>query len=101
MKKDISIYDFFTIYQTLDDIIVLDVRSSNQFNEYHIPGSINYPGYLLLKNNRLLNNNNNKPFYVIDYDNEIAEEICSNLDKLGIDTICVYGGIKRWMGNFN
>lgn len=100
MKKDISIYDFFTLYQTNDDLLVLDVRNDTQFNEYHIPGSINYPGDLIQYNANPLRMID-KPYYVIDYNDEMAESVCNYLDTLGYDTICIYGGIKRWMGEFN
>lgn len=99
MKKDISIHEFFNIYQSRNDIFLIDVRDKEKFNEYHIPGSVNMPSYLLKKNFKKLTDIN-KRYFIIDYDNEIANELCDLLDREGFDVCAVYGGIKRWKGNF-
>lgn len=100
MRKDISIHEFYDIYQTRNDFLLIDLRDTNKYNEYHIPGSVNYPKYSLSKNFSKLKDLNNT-CYLIDYDNEIADEITIDLDKQGIDVVCIFGGIKRWKGTFN
>lgn len=96
MKKIISIYDFFVLYQTNDNLLILDVRDNINFLQYHIPKSINISKNDILHNNCLLDYH--KRYYVIDYNDEWANTVCDYLEQLGYDVICVYGGIKRWMG---
>lgn len=97
MKNFISIYDFFMLYQVNDNLLILDVRDNINFLQYHIPKSINISKDWILSNNDCLLEHH-KRYYVIDYNDECANTICDYLEKLGYDVICVYGGIKRWMG---
>lgn len=100
MKKEISIHEFFNIYQAKSDVFLIDVRDSYKYDEYHIPNSVNLPSFMLKKNVFKLPDKDTC-YYVIDYDNEIASEICDFLDESGYDVCLIYGGIKRWKGSFN
>ena len=99
MKTEISIYDFFKLYQSNNNLNIIDIRDECKYDEYHIKGTINYPCYKLLKSpyNTL---NKKETYYIIDYNNEAAKEICDFLNNEGFNTIRVFGGIKHWKGPF-
>ena len=98
MIDTISIYELFKLYQN-KQINVIDVRQKEKFDEYHIPGSISYPGYLSVKKKHELLCKD-KTYYVVDYNDEFAEDICIDLNNSGYKAIRVFGGIKKWNGDF-
>lgn len=98
MIDTISIYELFKLYQN-KEINVIDVRQKEKFQEYHIPGSINFPGFLSIKKKHEMLSKN-KTYYIVDYNDEFAEEICNDLINEGYHAVRVFGGIKRWKGDF-
>jgi rhodanese-related sulfurtransferase len=95
---DERINRLYFLYQN-KEINVIDVRQKEKFQEYHIPGSINFPGFLSIKKKHEMLSKN-KTYYVIDYNDEFAEEICNDLVNEGYHAVRVFGGIKKWKGDF-
>lgn len=51
-KEDITVKEMLEIIKTNDNAILLDVRSTQEYKEGHVAGSINIPVYDLEKNAR-------------------------------------------------
>ena len=49
-KENITVEEMLEIIKTNNNVIVLDVRSKQEYNEGHVSGSINIPIYDLEKN---------------------------------------------------
>ncbi|MBE2290863.1 MAG: rhodanese-like domain-containing protein [Chitinophagaceae bacterium] len=43
MKKCITPVEMQQLRNSIDDVVVMDVRTPEEYNEFHIPGSMNVP----------------------------------------------------------
>lgn len=73
--------------------IIIDIRSSIEYNEYHYPGSINIPRIILLTDpNRFLDFN--KTYYLICERGHESISTTRVLNALGYNCYSINGGIK-------
>ena len=54
--NEISVKNFYNIYQQEMNIRLIDVRDLNEYDQYHIHGSVNIPLSLLLEKYNLFLN---------------------------------------------
>ena len=80
------------------DIIILDVRTSEEFNEGHIPGAINIPNEDIV---------DKRPQELADLEQVIliycrsgnrSKEAAEKLVKMGYKSVYEFGGINTWPG---
>ncbi len=77
--------------------IVVDVRSTQEYNENHIYGSINIPYYLINKNVYNILPNREKEIIVYCGVGSRSKMAYKKLLKLGYKNIYnLYGGIENW-----
>ncbi len=82
----------------LGNINLIDIRSIEKYNDNHIPGSINIPKVLLIKDYyKYLDRN--KIYYIYCQRGEQSLKVCRLLNSLGYRTINVTGGYESWILN--
>ena len=100
----ISHIEFKKIYETkLNEIIILDVREKEEFQQFSIKGSISLPLSLIKEKNMLENikrKSVGKKIYILCQKGIRSEKASNILFQEKIDTVSIEGGIER-MGNIN
>ena len=95
--NEISTYQFFLLYQTKNNIKLIDVRESYEYDQYHIDGSQNIPLQLLLDKHHLFVNSLNH-YYLICHNGAKSRIAAIFLANQGISATSIVGGISRWPG---
>ena len=95
--NEISIKDFYQIYQTKSSWRLIDVREPLEFDEAHIADSINIPLSLLLEKHFLFLNKN-KQYYIICKNGSRSLSAYSFLTSQGYSVTNIVEGIIRWPG---
>ena len=82
--------------------IVVDVRSKEDFNKYHIPGSVNIP-VSYLSDKKLLNDiGKDNMIALVSNGNTKASQVWIILKQLGYpDVYVLEGGMNYWVSIFN
>lgn len=97
--KEISPINFYKLYLSSSNYKIIDVREINDFEEYHIPGSLNIPFKILVKKFNLFLNQKYE-YYVICKDGKESYTATKELAKHGFNVTYVIGGLKSWRGDF-
>jgi rhodanese-related sulfurtransferase len=95
--NEISIKDFYQIYQTQSSWRLIDVREPLEYDEHHIADSINIPFSLLLEKHFLFLNKN-KQYYIICKNGSRSLSATSFLSNQGYLVTNIVEGIVRWPG---
>ena len=82
--------------KNLKNINLIDIRSIGKYNDNHIPGAINIPKILLVKNYAKYLDRN-KIYYIYCQKGEQSIKICRLLSSLGYRVINVTGGYESWI----
>lgn len=97
--REISIKDFYKIYQTTTYWRLLDVRDPSEFDEAHIADSINIPLSLILEKHYLFLNPA-KEYYIICKNGSRSITATTFLHNQGYKVINIVEGIVRWPGRY-
>ena len=101
-----SIFDFFKQpdihkglkeYAEIENAILLDVRTPQEYREGHIPGSKNVPLQQLDKINSVADNKN-VPLFVYCYSGGRSRQAASMLQHMGYTNVQNIGGITAYQG---
>ncbi|MBR1376886.1 MAG: rhodanese-like domain-containing protein [Bacilli bacterium] len=84
--------------KNLNNINLIDIRSIEKYNDNHIPGAINIPKILLVKD-YLKYLDRNKIYYIYCERGEQSLKVCKLLSNLGYRVINVIGGYQNWILN--
>jgi rhodanese-related sulfurtransferase len=95
--KEISIKEFYKLYQTKSSWRLIDVRETVEFDEAHIVDSINIPLSLLMEKHFLFLNTN-KEYYIICKNGSRSFSATSFLESQGYKVTNIVEGIIRWPG---
>ena len=77
--------------------IIVDVRSTQEYNEGHISGAINIPHYEIIKNVKNIIKNKNDNIILYCQMGTRSTEACKNLKRLGyMNLYNLYGGLEMW-----
>ncbi len=83
-------------------IVVVDVRSEDDFNRYHIPGSIHIPLKNLLSNDQLHNLAQDDAIILVSNGNTLAAQAWLLLKQNGFkDVYILAGGMNYWVQAFS
>lgn len=95
MNKNISVYQLINNNYQFN---IIDIRSKEKYNDYHIPGAVHIE-YSELKMNyfKYLNKNNNYVIYCKEGKN--SSKMCNYLNELGYNTYNLLGGYESWILN--
>jgi rhodanese-related sulfurtransferase len=97
--KEVSVINFYKIYQSELNVRLIDVRDLSEYDEYHIHGSVNVPLNLLLEKHNLFINKKYH-YYVICKNGTRSKTAFGVLTKLGYNVTNIIDGIERWPGLF-
>ncbi len=97
--KEVSVINFYKIYQSELNVRLIDVRDLSEYDEYHIHGSVNVPLNLLLEKHNLFINKKYH-YYVICKNGTRSKTAFGALTKLGYNVTNIIDGIERWPGLF-
>lgn len=82
----------------LSNIHIVDIRSSQKYNDNHINGALNITyEQLLLYHYKYLNKNTK--YYIYCQKGYKSKEICNYLDKNGYNVVNINGGYESWILN--
>lgn len=96
--NEISTYNFFKVYQTQNNLRIIDVRDPYEFDAYHIDGTSNIPLNLIYDKHFLFLNKRHH-YYFICKNGQRSKPACLYLEQLGYNITNVVGGIERWQGD--
>ena len=72
-----------------NDVIILDVRSNQEYKEWHINNAINIPEYDIIKKAEKIINNKNIEIIIYCKNGTRSEKAYYNLKKLGFKNLYV------------
>ena len=82
----------------LNNPIIIDIRSLENYNNNHIPGAINIPyNSLIIDPSKYLNKNDN--YYIYCKRGMTSMGLCQILSKQGYKVYNVIGGYEAWLLN--
>ena len=91
MPYSITIDDFLK----LKNVLVIDIRNIQSFNNNHIEGAINIPYEKLIKEPKILDKN--KKYYIYCQKGITSLKIVKYLNSIGYNTISIKGGYEEWI----
>lgn len=97
--NEISPMNFFKYYQTKSNFKIIDIREFNEYEKYHIKGTVNVPFGLIMEKYYLFLNKNTRYYILCDNGNK-SKMATDYLSTLGYDVVYIIGGIKNWPGTF-
>ena len=77
-------------------VIILDVRTSEEYNEGHIPGAVLIPDYEILETAEEILQDNNQTILVYCRSGNRSRKAANNLLYLGYQNVYDFGGIIDW-----
>lgn len=97
--KEISPIDFYKRYLSYKKIIIIDVRTPNEYMYYHLEDSINIPINNLLKEYHILLDKSIH-YYLVCNDGKTSKYVSTILQEEGYNVTRVVGGLRSWKGEF-
>lgn len=94
---EITTFDFFKYYQKNSNFRIIDVRDPNEYDNYHIHGSINIPCNLLIEKHNLFIKKD-FVYFIICQNGTRSKTATFALTKLGYNVTNVINGIDKWPG---
>ena len=95
--KEISTLDLFKYVQMKNSYRIIDVRDPNEYDKYHIHGSINIPCNLLIEKHNLFIKKD-YIYFIICQNGNRSKTATIALTKLGYNVTNVINGIDKWPG---
>ncbi len=94
LYREINVFDL----KRLNNISIIDIRSIEKYNDNHIPGSINIPKILIVKDYyKYLDKF--KTYYIYCQKGIDSIKVCRLLSNLGYKVINIKGGYESWILN--
>lgn len=84
-------------FHNTKDALLLDVRTPQEYQKGHIPGSVNLP-LLLLDNADEIIENEHTPIFVYCQSGNRSLQAVARLSALGYSNVKNIGGITAWSG---
>lgn len=91
----VSITEFKQMLENNKDILILDVRTTNEFNQSSIPNCIHIPMQKIP--NKLNTLSKNKEIIVYCHSGGRSFRVCAYLNSLGYNVKNLEGGIKSYL----
>lgn len=85
------------LFQNTEGAILLDVRTPQEYQTGHIPGSINLPP-ALLDNAAEIIDNEDTPIFVYCQSGNRSRQAVTRLAAMGYSNVKNIGGISAWTG---
>ena len=95
--RNTNINDGIAEYKTNDGAVLLDVRTSEEYRDGHIDGSVNIPLDRISSVENTIKDKNT-PLYVHCYSGIRSGQAVSYLKKIGYENVRNIGGISSYRG---
>ena len=82
----------------ISDILIIDIRSIEKYNDNHMPNAINIPKATLLKYYKKYLNPNKK-YYIYCQNGRSSINVCRFLARVGYVVCNIEGGYENWILN--
>lgn len=86
-----------TSFHNTEDVLLLDVRTPQEYKSGHIPGSVNLP-LVLLDNADEIIENEDTPIFVYCQSGNRSRQAVARLAAMGYSNVKNIGGIAAWTG---
>ena len=96
--RQITMEEAVTMMQEESDYIILDVRTSEEYSEKHIPGAINIPNETIGSEDIPELPDKDQLILVYCRSGNRSKQAAAKLVKLGYTNIVEFGGINDWTG---
>ena len=96
--RQITMEEAVTMMQEESDYIILDVRTSEEYSEKHIPGAINIPNETIGSEDIPELPDKDQLILVYCRSGDRSKQAAAKLVKLGYTNIVEFGGINDWTG---
>ena len=96
--KEISMEEAVAIMATEENYIILDVRTTEEFAEKHIPNAINIPNETIGSEELAELPDKNQLILVYCRSGNRSKQASEKLAALGYTNIYEFGGINNWTG---
>lgn len=80
------------------DYVIVDVRTSEEYEEEHIKGAINVPNESIGEGNIAALPDKAQPIFVYCRSGNRSKQAAAKLADLGYTNVIEFGGIKDWTG---
>ena len=97
-NRQITMEEAVTMMQEESDYIILDVRTSEEYSEKHIPGAINIPNETIGSEDIPELPDKDQLILVYCRSGNRSKQAAAKLVKLGYTNIVEFGGINDWTG---
>lgn len=94
--NSISMKELIDKIKSGNNIHLIDIRNSYQFNMGHIPGALNISGNMLLSNSSNYLSKNDI-YYIYCQSGSTSNRVVNELNYLGYNTINVEGGYNLYL----
>lgn len=88
------------IMDSMDNYIILDVRTEDEYNEFHIENAINIPDYEIGNKAESILKDKDQTIFVYCRSGRRSKGAAKELVKLGYTNIIEFGGIIDWHYGF-
>lgn len=95
MLKSINISELKKI---ISNINIIDIRNVSKYNDNHLPGAINIPKQILIKDYKKYLDKS-KTYYIYCQSGISSTKICIYLNNLGYNVYNIIGGYENWVLN--
>ena len=82
-----------------NDPFILSIRSTEQYDNGHIPGAVNIPFRSVFTGENISKLPMNKKIVVVCYTGHTASQVTSMLNVMGYDAVCLKWGMCSWTTN--
>lgn len=94
MEKELTVIEARDLMQEQKDLQLIDVRSSESFNEYSLPGFINIP--LSRLSQEIPNLDAKKQTLIVCSDGNLSAQALKLLESCDINAQKIRGGLTDW-----
>lgn len=96
--RQISMQEAVHMMDVMDDYVIVDVRTIEEYQSGHIPGAINIPNETIFQSDIPQLPNKNQLILVYCRSGNRSRQAAAKLSALGYTNIVEFGGIHAWPG---
>ena len=96
--RQISMQEAVHMMEIMQDYIILDVRTIEEYESGHIPGAVNVPNETILRDDIAELPNKDQLILVYCRSGNRSRQAAAKLVALGYTNIVEFGGIHSWPG---
>ncbi|MBR5302715.1 MAG: rhodanese-like domain-containing protein [Clostridia bacterium] len=96
--RQLSMQDAIHMMEVVENYVILDVRTAEEYQSGHIPGAVNLPNETIFKDNIPELPDKDQLILVYCRSGNRSRQAAAKLASLGYTNIVEFGGIRSWPG---